>query len=299
MADGTEELEESRPGERVDREGDGGGLPDRAAVERFLDQVVADNRFTIAVVFPVTGAVLLLASAEGLLPDPLSFNPYLVLFGVAVMRLPLVSGLAPLVDRRAGVALAVLVAYTYAIEFVGATRGIPYGEFSYGVPLGPMLVDTIPLGLPVFFIPLVLNAYLLGLLLLGSRADNATLRLPTVAATVVAVDLVLDPAAVALGFWTFEAGGFYGVPPSNYAGWVLSAVVATVLIDRAFDRTALRERVASCPYVLDDMVSFVVLWGVVNAVYGAWIPVGVAALFAAWLVRVDRFDFAVTPSWLG
>jgi putative membrane protein len=296
MPDGAEELEESSP---VDREGDGRALPDRAAVERLLDRTVADNRFTIAVVFPVTGAVLLLASAEGLLPDPLAFNPYLVLFGVAVMRLPLVAGLAPLLDRRGVAALSVLVAYTYAVEFLGATRGIPYGEFSYEVPLGPMLLDTIPLGLPVFFIPLVLNAYLLGLLLLGSRADSATLRLPAVAVTVVAVDLVLDPAAVALGFWTFEAGGFYGVPPANYAGWVLSAVVATVLIDRAFERVALRERVQSCPYVLDDMVSFVVLWGAVNAFYGVWIPVGVAALFAAWLVHVDRFDFAVTPSWLG
>jgi len=273
-------------------------LRDRGAFERFIDRLVANNRFTIAVVFPVTGAMLLLASAEGLVPEPLSFNPYLVLFGVAVMRLPLVSGLAPLVDRRVAGALPALVAYSYAIEYVGATTDIPYGEFSYQIPLGPMLFGTIPLGLPVFFIPLALNAYLLCLLLLGPRADRALLRIPFVAATVVAVDVVLDPAAVALGFWSFGEGGFYGVPLSNYAGWILSAVVATVLLDVAFDRVSLCERVETCPYVLDDMVSFVLLWGLVNAVYGAWIPVAVAGLFTAWLVHVDRFDFAVRPSWL-
>jgi putative membrane protein len=286
-------VEEPPENSALDRRGLRQHVQSRAAFEALLDRTVGDNRFTIAVVFPVVGAVLLLASAEGFVPDPLAFNPYLVLFGVAVMRLPLISGLAPLIDRRAGLALGTLVAYSYAVEYVGATLGIPYGEFSYTVSLGPMLFGTIPLGLPVFFIPLVLNSYLLSLLLLGPRARNPLLRVPFVAATVVAIDLVLDPGAVAIGFWTFGGGAFYGVPLSNYAGWVVSAVVATVLIDIGFERTALSERVDTCSYMLDDMVSFVLLWGVINAVYGAWIPVAIAGLFGAWLVHVDRFDFAV------
>jgi putative membrane protein len=269
-------------------------LSDRRAAELTLDGIVRDNRVTIAIVFPLVGAVTLLASAEGLLPDPLAFNPWFVLFGVAVMRLPLVSGLAPLVDRRAGLALAVLTAYTYAVEYVGATTGIPYGEFEYGVSLGPMIRETIPFALPLFFIPLVLNSYLLCLLALGERSRSVFVRVPVVAATVVAVDLVLDPAAVALGFWEYTASGYYGVPWLNYAGWALSATVATVLIDIAFSRTALLERLGGCPYILDDMVSFVLLWGVINAAYGAWVPVAVAALFAGALVFVDRFDFPIS-----
>ncbi|WP_436900312.1 bisanhydrobacterioruberin hydratase [Halovenus halobia] len=266
-------------------------LSDRRAVEHSLDSLVSENRFTIAVVFPVVGAVLLLASAEGLLPDPLAFNPWLVLCGVAVMRLPLVGGLAPLINRQAGLALGALVAYTYAIEYVGATTGLPYGEFEYVVSLGPMLLGTIPWALPLFFIPLVLNAYLLCLLVLGERARSRVVRVPVVAAMVVAIDLVLDPGAVALGFWRYEAGIFYGVPAINYAGWVLSAIVATVLIDVAFPRTALLERIGRCEYMLDDMVSFVLLWGTVNGIYGAWIPVAIAAGFAVALYRFDRFDF--------
>lgn len=266
-------------------------LSDRRAVEHSLDGLVSENRFTIAVVFPVVGAVMLLASAEGLLPGPLAFNPWFVLCGVAVMRLPLVGGLVPLVNRRAGLALGTLVAYTYAVEYVGATTGLPYGEFEYVVSLGPMLFGTIPWALPLFFIPLVLNAYLLALLVLGERARSRAVRVPVVAAMVVAIDIVLDPGAVALGFWRYEAGIFYGVPAMNYAGWVLSAVVATTLIDVAFPRTPLLGRIRNCEYMLDDMVSFVLLWGTINAVYGAWIPVGVAAVFGVALYTADRFDF--------
>jgi putative membrane protein len=207
-----------------------------------------------------------------------------------------VGGLAPLVDRRAGIALSVLVAYTYAIEFIGATTGLPYGEFEYVVSLGPMVLETIPWALPLFFIPLVLNSYLLCVLLLGERAQSAAIRVPLVAAIVVAVDLVLDPGAVALGFWAYESGVYYGVPTLNYAGWVLSAVVATVLIDTAFARTALIERIRSCEYVLDDMVSFVLLWGSINAFYSAWLPVAIAAGFGVALYSIDRFDFPAPPA---
>jgi carotene biosynthesis associated membrane protein len=273
----------------------GGLTVDRRALETRLHTLVNENRFTIAILFPAVGAVMLLASAEGLLPDPLAFNPFLVLLGVAVMRVPLVSGVAPLLDRRAGVALGVLVAYTYAVEYAGAKTGIPYGEFSYGVSLGPML-GPIPYALPLFFIPLVFNSYLLCLLVLGDRAQSLPVRLLAVSATVVAVDLVLDPAAVALGFWSFAEGSYYGVPLTNYAGWVLSAIVATVLVDIAFDGAELLDRVRTCPYMLDDLVSFVLLWGGINAFYGAWVPVAIALVFATALVRLDRFDFEVRPA---
>jgi len=277
---------------------DGFGPLDRTRVEDRLDGLVDRNRFTIAVVFPVTGAALLLASAWNWLPPVLSFNPLLILVGVCVMRLPLVAGLAPLVDRRAAAGIALVTLYAYAIEFVGVTTGQPYGAFEYGVSLGPM-VEGVPVGLPVFFLPLVLNSYLLCLLLLGDHAREWWVRLPVVVATVVAVDVVLDPGAVALGFWQyFGETAFYGVPLSNFGGWVLSAAVAVAVFDAAFDRTALLARLGSCPFMLDDMVSFVVLWGGVNAAFGNWVPVLVAALFGAGLVVTDRFDVPTRPRWV-
>ena len=268
---------------------------DRGAWEAAMDTLVRENRFTIAVVFPVVGAVLLLASAEGLLPDPLAFNPMLVLTGVLVMRSPLVVGVSPVVDRTALLGVVGLAGYAYAIEVIGIETGIPYGEFYYGVDLGPML-GGVPLALPVFFLPLVLNAYLLCLLLLGDRAEQTLTRLLAVIALVLAMDVVLDPGAVALGFWRYPGGGaFYSVPLSNYAGWVLSATVAVATIDYTFDREALRARLDACVFALDDMVSFVVLWGGINVFYGNWVPALVAAGIGVGLLRTERFDASLVP----
>jgi len=261
----------------------------RAGVERELDRIVEENRFTIAVVFPAVGAVSLVGSAEGWIPEPFAFHPLFVLFGVLVMRSPLVVGVVPLFSRRSVGWIGALIAYTYAIETIGIQTGWPYGSFAYTIDLGPMLAG-VPVALPVFFIPLVMNAYLLCLLLLGERARNTWLRLVTVSAAVVAMDVVLDPGAVSLGFWTFNGGAFYGVPLSNYAGWVLSAVVAVVALDRAFDLVAVLARLRRCPFMLDDMVSFVILWGGINVWFGNFLPALVAGLFGLGLLRADRFD---------
>ncbi|MGM0397788.1 MAG: bisanhydrobacterioruberin hydratase [Halobacteriota archaeon] len=261
----------------------------RHELEDRFDAFVRRNRFTIAVTFPVVGVVLLVASAEGVIPEPYAYQPMLLLFGTAVMRLPLVAAIVPLLDRRASVMVGGLMGYAYAIEFVGITTGWPYGEFAYQISLGPM-VGGIPIGLPVFFIPLVVNAYLLTVLLCGPRAESRFVRLPATLATIMVIDLVLDPGAVALQFWSFGGGAFYGVPLSNYAGWLLSGTVAVFALDAAFARTELLDRLETTEFALDDMVSFVLLWGGVNVFYGNWFSAALAVALLGGLVATNRFD---------
>lgn len=256
-----------------------------------LEKIVRENRFTISVIFPFVGAVTLLASAEGLLPDILSYNPLLIIFGTLVMRLPLISGLKPLIDRKAFLGLSFLTVYSYLIEFVGIRTGFPYGFFEYGIDLGPMIFGEVPLGLPVFFIPLVVNAYLLVLLLFRQRSQSFLLRLPLVIGTVLVLDLVLDPAAVAINFWNYGSGLYYGVPLSNYLGWALSASVAVLTLDLSLDRKRLLERLDGCEFMLDDMVSFVFLWGAINLYFLQFIPFLISTVLGLGLWRVDRFDF--------
>lgn len=267
---------------------------DRLAVEARLERLVLEHRFTIAVTFPAVGAVLLIASAEGLVPAPLSFNPYLILLGTAVMRLPLIVGLLPLLDRRATVGLLGLTGYAYGIELIGVTTGWPYGEFVYLIELGPMLLGQVPLGLPVFFFPLVLNSYLLVLLLLGETARYTPVRLFATLGVVLAMDLVLDPGAVGLGFWQYATtSGYYGVPLSNYAGWLLSGTISVWVFDRILAREALFARLEDCRFMLDDLVSFVILWGGINVYFGHLLPAIIAGLLGIGLLRTERFDFAV------
>jgi len=61
--------------------------------------------------------------------------------------------------------------------------------------------------------------------------------------------------------------------------------VAVGLIHAAFDREALLARLEACPFALDDLVSFTLLWGVINVVAGNWIPVGFALVLVAGLAR--------------
>lgn len=273
---------------------------DRRAFERWLETTVREHRFTIAVVFPVVGAVILLTSAEGLLPRPLAFNPLLLLIGIAVMRVPLVAGILPLIGARAGFVLVVLAAYTWGIEMVGVATGYPYGAFEYGVHLGPMALG-IPAALPLLFVPLVVNAYLLTLILAPWIGTGRVTRIGVAVGLVVGIDLVLDPAAVALGFWTFGAeGAYYGVPWSNYAGWLLSGTVAVLAVELAFSTADLRERLGECEFILDDLISFTLLWGTINLVYGHAIPVMIALGFAAALYRGGRLDvLGLAPSAAG
>jgi len=242
-----------------------------------LDRVVRDNRVTLAVTVPAVGAVLLVAGRWGLVPADLVLHPALLLVAVGAMRLPLIAGLLPAIDRRAAVGLLGLSLFAYGVEAVGVTTGLPYGAFVYTADLGPMLGGIVPLALPLLYLPLVLDAYLLGVVSLGTLAGRRSARIATGVIALLLVDLVLDPGAVAVGFWAYAAGGpYYGVPLSNFAGWLVTGTVAVTVVDLALDRSAVRDRIASTPYLLDDLVSFLVLWGGINLLVGHWLAVLIA-----------------------
>ncbi|WP_414838288.1 bisanhydrobacterioruberin hydratase [Candidatus Nanosalina sp. VS9-1] len=253
-----------------------------------LEKLVSDNRFTISIIFPLAGALTFLASAENFLPEILRFNPLFILSGTLVMRLPLIAGLKPLVDRKAALGLSIVAVYAYVIEFIGLKTGWPYGNFEYLVELGPM-ISGVPLGLPLFFIPLVLNAYLLSNLFGFKKIWK---RFATSLLLVLAVDAVLDPAAVSLGIWQYSSGLFYGVPVSNFLGWILSASVVLFVLEYVFEASEIRERLENTEFMLDDFVSFVFLWGIVNLYYLNMVPVIFSVAIGLLLYRVDRFSFA-------
>jgi bisanhydrobacterioruberin hydratase len=267
-------------------------LPTRRRVESTLERVVENNRFTIAVTFPLVGVAMLIAGREGLLPPEFAMHPYLLIGANLVMVLPLVAGLAPLIDRRALSGLALLALFTWGIEIVGVRTGLPYGEFAYQTALGPMLFDLVPLGLPVFYFPILLNSYLLALLFL--RTPSLPRRFGLTLAIVVTLDLILDPGAVALGFWAWDVpGAYYGVPAINYLGWLLSGSVAVAILQLSFDHGAVLDRLDSCGFLLDDLVSFLLLWGLVNGYFGNWVPLALALGLVVVLLRSDWFDFDV------
>lgn len=129
--------------------------------------------------------------------------------------------------RRGARALVLLGLFGYAIETFGVVTGFPYGEFFYGESLGGKVFDVVPYLLPVSYVPLVIGAVAASWRAGGSR-PAFVLRS---AVLLTLIDGVLDPGAVALGFWVWPEGGFYyGVPASNYFGWLLSSALAAALL---------------------------------------------------------------------
>ncbi len=132
--------------------------------------------------------------------------------------------------RRAALSLLALSAFGYAIEAIGVATGLPYGSFYYGAALGPKLLGLVPYLLPISYAPLVIGAVAASWN--GSSESNHRLFVVFRSALLlVLMDGVLDPGAAHLGFWVWPAGGaYYGVPASNYAGWLLSGALATALL---------------------------------------------------------------------
>ena len=185
--------------------------------------------------------------------------------------------------RRALLSILALAGFAYAIETTGVATGFPYGEFRYGEALGPKAFGLVPYLLPVSYLPLVLGAVgAAG----GGRIVSRTLK---AAVLLVALDAVLDPGAVRLGFWEYVEGGFYyGVPLSNYLGWLLSgALGAAVLL------LVGRPRSVTPPGLLDSSIIAVAFWVGIAVFTGLVLPAlfGVV-LFLFLLVR--RASLAAT-----
>jgi len=150
---------------------------------------------------------------------------FLLLCGVAVI--------APAV-RAEGARLALwgLLAWaaTFGLEALGVATGLVFGAYEYGTVLGPMALE-VPLIIAFNWVLVVHGAFVLARRV--SRNAVAATVLTGLFAT--AFDWVMEPAAIRLGYWTWDGGD---IPLQNYLAWFLiaaAAAIARTLADR--DRT--------------------------------------------------------------
>ena len=177
--------------------------------------------------------------------------------------------------RRATLSLLAISILAYAIEAIGVTTGLPYGTFYYGDALGPRLVGIVPYLLPLSYAPLVVGAVAVawGTRLRLLHVVHATLLL-------VWIDAVLDPGAASLGFWVWPQGGvYYGVPLSNYAGWLLSGALATSLL-----LTTGRWSETPRPALLDSATIATSFWTGVAILSGTVVPALLGVTLFAYLL---------------
>ena len=180
--------------------------------------------------------------------------------------------------RRAALALLALAAFGYVVETIGVVMAFPYGTFHYGDALGGRLFGLVPYLLPVSYAPLVIGAVAASW---RSGLQNRALWVLRSALLLTLIDGVLDPGAASLGFWVWPGGGaYYGVPLSNYAGWLLSGALAAALL-----LAADRWRGAPPPGLLDSVTIALGFWTGVSVFSGLAFPALLGAALFAYLLH--------------
>lgn len=177
--------------------------------------------------------------------------------------------------RRAALSILAISAFAFAIESVGVATSFPYGTFSYDDALGPKLFGLVPYLLPVTYVPLVIGA-VAAAWTPGRLAPRVFLS----ALLLVWIDAVLDPGATALGFWIWPGGGpYYGVPLTNFAGWLLSGAVSVTLL-----LSIARPQTPFPPGALDSAVLATAFWTGTAFFSGLTLPILLGILLFAFLL---------------
>jgi uncharacterized membrane protein len=127
--------------------------------------------------------------------------------------------------------LAICVVITFTIENVGVATGLPFGHYHFEVGSNLPHVGAIPIIVgPLWFGMGYFSWVVAGTLLGGAQGRlNRTIELfawPIVAAFVMTQwDVVIDPPQSTISkAWIWHDGGaHFGVPLSNYLGWLLTS----------------------------------------------------------------------------
>ncbi len=157
---------------------------------------------------PVFYAVGLAGHAlESTYPFMIALTPYTILATAVLGLLPfVVNGHVRLLFWA-----AVTYGVTLFLEILGVKTGLVFGSYVYGSTLGLEL-----LGVPLL-IGINWTIIILGSITLVKRWVSSPLAVMFITAVITVVfDYIMEPAAIALDYWSWDGGG---IPVQNYIAW--------------------------------------------------------------------------------
>jgi putative membrane protein len=186
--------------------------------------------------------------------------------------------------KKALMLVLILSIYAIFIESFAIITGFPYSNFQYTDLIGFKLFGLTPYTLPFAYVPLFIGCFYLSSL----QFTNKWKIIIFSTFLVLMADLVLDPAAVALKFWIFDTSGvFYGVPLMNFAGWLLSGFLAS-LIAMYLIKDNINDFHKPKAIVL-SLFLILTFWSAVCAYMGLIIPAIVGIIFIVFILYKTNF----------
>lgn len=163
---------------------------------------------------------------------------------VILFALPSYYAVVKTQGENRGLLLIVLLGlYALLIESSALASGFPYGNFVYNGLLGTKLFGLTPWTVAFAYPPILLLTYWY-----ARKRHGSSQRLKILFSTAfdaMIIDLVLDPAAVKLGFWHWKTPGFYyGVPLVNFLGWLLTGFIGALIIHKFWSKKKVPEAIA-------------------------------------------------------
>ena len=176
-------------------------------------------------------------------------------------------------------------------ELLGTSTGLPFGPYSYTNQLGYKILGLVPFNIPTsWFFMLYCSLAICGRLLPAKNDSVSRWWWALVAGFVLtAWDVSMDPAMVASVHWMWHlpslegmplwqniliGGHFYGMPLTNWLGWLLTGIVVARVMLTIVPPTTWAERVSPSNFPL-------VLYGVAMV-----LPLGICAGRGMWLAFV-------------
>jgi putative membrane protein len=152
-----------------------------------------------------------------------------VFLGVLLQTSLVVMYLAQAAGPRRAALTAGMVALTALLfEALGWRTGFPFGAYHYTAELQPQLAG-VPVLIPLAWLMMLPPAWAVAQRVTGRRSGVAFVVVSALAFTT--WDLFVDPQMVQWGLWVWERPGVYfGVPLSNYGGWLLVSALITMLV---------------------------------------------------------------------
>src|SRR2546426_2910906 len=169
-----------------------------------------------------------------LLVGTVTLRPYVFAF----LALFLLAGLADLGWRRTLGFAGGVWPMAWLSEFSSTRTGVPFGLYQYTLLTRDheLYIVDVPLIDALSFTFLAYASFCLARVALSARAAPRSVTAVVAGVLMMALDVVIDPLAVRGDRWFLghvftyaEPGVYFGVPLSNFAGWVIVGVVGVGL----------------------------------------------------------------------